>query len=231
MIKEFPKSLKGIVFDLDGTLYHMRWFMKPMLTAKLAPGMLMLPRYMAVRKEFSGRDLQNGQALLTAMAKRLANASKTGTTESMLQWIHKKFYKAFISCMPFLKNSRPGISDVLNLLWQKDYYLGVLSDFACITERLAGLQIDQRVFHSLVSSESEGCLKPCPRPLQMIAQSWYLKPSEIVVIGDRDDTDGLIAEAAGMHFIKITDKQQTPDCTLSWSRLSQNLNALPEIKI
>jgi len=225
-----PQDIKGILFDLDGTLYRMKWFMKPLFAVMLFPDSLMLPRYMKIRKEFAGREMGNGERLLQAMAEKLSlQCSKD--VQHTVSWIHNRFYKAFDSIMPLLRGSRPGINNTLAGLKKKGYKLAVVSDFAHISQRLAGLGIDHSLFDRLISSEEEGSLKPCHRCLATIADSWNIKPLEMVVIGDRSDTDGGAASNAGMHFIKIFEKNPAYAHSFSWTDVQQYLNNLPAIAI
>ena len=229
MSLSLPSPIKGIIFDLDGTLYHMKWFMKPLLTFRLFPHILYLPRYMAIRKKFSGKDMQNGEALIHAMAEKLADKVNAADTATMVSWIQDAFYRAFVDIMPLLKGSRPAINAVLSDLKQKGYRLGILSDFARIEERLQGLQIDCTFFDTLVSSESAGSLKPGIRPLLAIQESWQIQPSHILIVGDRDDTDGIAASEAGMHYLKISDKKMKTPNACSWPQLKEALQTLPAI--
>ncbi len=230
MTISLPKNIRGIIFDLDGTLYQMQWFMKPLLTIKLFPNILFLPGYLSIRKTFSGKDMGNGESLLNAMAEKLSQKVKMGNKETMLAWISNRFYREFDNIMPLLKGSRPEINTVLSQLKQKGYKLGVLSDFAHVKERLNGLDIPCSTFDTLLSSESEGCLKPCTRPLHAIAESWQLQPSMILIIGDRDDTDGIAASQAGMQYLKISDKKNKPNNGFSWKQIKESLNTLPALE-
>ena len=53
-----------------------------------------------------------------------------------------------------------------------------------------------------------------------------LKPSNILVIGDRDDTDGVAASKAGMAFIRISDKKSKPNGAFGWSAIKAYLSNL-----
>lgn len=204
----------------------MKWFMKPLLTIMLSPRILLLPRYMKIRKSFAGKEMENGDTLLYAMAEKLAEKSGNCKTESMLSWINNKFYKTFERTMPLLRGSRPGLNDILASLKEKGFKLAILSDFAHIEERLNGLCIPCSLFSTLISSETEGSLKPSSRALLAIAESWELKPSSILVIGDRDDTDGIAASNAGMVFIRISDKKSKPAGAPDWSAIKTYLSNL-----
>ena len=221
-----PYNIKGIIFDLDGTLYKMKWFMKPLLTIMLSPRILLLPRYMKIRKSFAGKEMENGDDLLYAMAATLAEKSGNCKTESMVSWINNKFYKAFDKSMPLLKGSRPGLNDILANLKEKGFKLAILSDFAHVEERLNGLCIPCSLFDTLLSSETEGSLKPSSRVLLAIAESWQIEPSHILVIGDRDDTDGIAASRAGMAYIRISDKKSKPAGAHDWPTIKTYLGNL-----
>jgi FMN phosphatase YigB (HAD superfamily) len=221
-------GIKGVIFDLDGTLYHMHWLLRPLLTLQLLPHALRLPRYMKVRTAFSGKDLGSGQALLSALAAELARRSSNVLPDQAQAWIMRRFYPAFVRIMPFFRGSRPGLNRVLDAMRSRGIRCAVISDFAFINERLAGLNIAPAAFDITVSSESEGCLKPSPRPFVTLARSWGCEPDQIMVIGDRDDTDGAAARECGMRFIQIGD---TSDSTIHrWPAVRSWLETLAGTK-
>lgn len=229
MTLSLAQDIKGIIFDLDGTLYRMKWYMRPLLTLKLFPQSMLLPRYLNVRKIFAGRDMKTGDALMRAMAFQLAGTGKNADPELMLAWIQNNFYPAFNAVMPRLRGARPGLDEALLSLKQKGYKLAVLSDFAHVKERLTGLAINPDLFDAVLSSETEGALKPHIRPFLTIARSLNLPPADILVIGDRKDTDGAAASECGMYFMHITDKKKVPSHTYPWSSIREHLNSLKHI--
>lgn len=225
----FPKNIKGIIFDLDGTLYRMKWFMKPLITLILFPNISLIPRYMAVRKYFSGKDMESEEKLLYAMAEHLANKFKSKNVDSILSWIKYDFYSAFEKIIPLMRGHRPELIKTLKNLKENGYKTAVLSDFSHVKQRLISLNILPNLFDTLASSESEGALKPCTRPLFLIADSLHIKPSDIVVIGDRPDTDGIAAKNCGMHFIQISEKAEKKRTSYSWSEIKTGFDNLPNL--
>jgi HAD superfamily hydrolase (TIGR01662 family) len=223
----FPEldKVKGIIFDLDGTLYRMRWYMRPILTIMLFPNILRLPRFLKIRGTYAGIDLESSDILYKEVVKQLAPVEKA-SEDTLLRWIDKHFYKAFVNVMFFLKNSRPHVNKTLQLLQLNGYKLAVLSDYDRIPERLGKLKIDKSVFSIMTSSESFGALKPSPVPFKKIASNWNLDPSEILVIGDRDDTDGEGARRAGMKFIHIVENSLNSNKnSMSWKDAIKYLSA------
>jgi FMN phosphatase YigB (HAD superfamily) len=218
--------IKGVVFDLDGTLYRMKWFLRPMLTFMLLPTCLRLPLYMKIRRKHMGEDRKSAAALLAVIATEMAEKTAKGDTTKILTWIRGRFYPAFERAMPLLRRSRPGLNRTLGTLRERGIRLAVLSDFSRVAQRLAGLGIDPSLFDVLASSEDAGCLKPCPRPLLALAKEWGLRGEEMLLVGDREDTDGTAAALAGMHFLRISDLRAVPDGAYGWQEVKQRLLAL-----
>jgi len=201
------RSVKGIIFDLDGTLYRMRWFMRPLLFAKLFPRSARLPRFLAVRERFAGIDHGSRDALLGAVAAGLA-AREGISADAAGRWIHDRFYPAFVAVMPPQRSGRPGLAETLRLLKARGLRLAVLSDYDAVAQRLGKLRISTDNFDILTSCEAAGALKPSARPFTEIAAAWELPCESILVVGDRDDTDGEAARRAGMRFLAVGDAKR-----------------------
>ena len=148
----------------------------------------------------------------------------------MYAWITDAFYPTFVKVLALMKGSRPDLNTTLAAVKEKGYRLAVLSDFACIEDRLAALDIPAALFDTVLSTESEGALKPCVGPFLKIAETWHMKPADITVIGDKEETDGIGAARAGMACIRISDKKTTPPGTVSWVSLRDGLSNLPPLE-
>lgn len=214
------QEIQGIIFDLDGTLYRMRWYMRPLLTFKVFPKVLRLPRFLKERGKFAGREMNSRENLFNTLCEAVSLREKC-SKEEIYSWIHTSFYPAFVSTMPFFRNSRPGLNDMLNKLYKSGIKLGVLSDYDHVEQRLQKLQIPTSIFTIMTSAESFGALKPCARPLLEIADKWHLTPAQVLVIGDRDDTDGEAARSAGMNFLQIRDSESKNDTAGSWDEVQR----------
>jgi FMN phosphatase YigB (HAD superfamily) len=195
-------AVRGVVFDLDGTLYGMPWYMKPLLFASLVPHGMRLPAYMRARAEHAGRDHGSGGALMAALCADLARRIGRPPQE-MQAWVEGPFYSRFTGFLYVLRHTRPGLAEALQDLRRRGIRLAVLSDFGRVAERLKALALDTSLFDCLQSSEDAGALKPAVRPFETIVAQWALPPAEILVVGDRDDTDGAGARAAGMQFMRL----------------------------
>ena len=158
----------GIIFDLDGTLYRMSWILRPLLTLKVFPHILRLPRFLKIRSSFAGKEMGSRIELLNAISESLSSIEKISVQQAK-SWILDTFYPAFVSTMPFFRNSRPDADMILSRLHEADVKLAVLSDYDSVKERLDGLGIRHSHFHIITSSEASGALKPSPKPLLEIA--------------------------------------------------------------
>ncbi|MBN1577730.1 MAG: HAD family hydrolase [Chitinispirillaceae bacterium] len=208
-------SVKGIIFDLDDTLYRMRWFFRPLLFIALFRRPLRLPHFLAVRSRFAGTDLGSHAVFLSALCDALAKREHA-TPAALRDWIHNGFYPAFIATMPLQRSGRPRLRETLLHLRGCGIRLAVLSDYDAVEERLCRLRIPVDCFDIITSCEASGALKPSVRPFLAIAAAWNLAPSSILVIGDRDDSDGEAARGAGMQFLLIRSRRRQSDATTAY---------------
>ncbi len=217
-------DIKGIIFDLDGTLYRMNWYLRPLLTLNLISTCLRLPRFLKVRSTFSGVDMNSSDNLINAISDKVAFLEKRSVQE-IRSWIEDKFYPSFVNAMYFFRRSRPQINETLSAFKATGRKLAVLSDYDKVYERLKNLSIEPSLFHTLTSSERSGALKPAARPFIEIAEEWKIAPENILVIGDRNDTDGVAARAAHMHFLQISDSNNSSNTFAEWNDVRSFLNS------
>lgn len=210
------RSIRGVIFDLDGTLYVMRWRLQFYLFFALFPSGVRLPGFLAVRQTCAGIDFQSRDRLLDEVSGKLAVAAKISASDA-LRWIDQSFYLAFINAMRHFRRSRPALSEFLSKLRSHHVQLAVLSDYGRVVERLEKLGIEPARFDTIASCEDAGALKPHKRPFLEIAREWGIHPSEIVVVGDRTDTDGIAAGSAGMQFVHVSDARHMPPGATRWS--------------
>lgn len=213
--------IEGIIFDLDGTLYSMNMLFKPYMTLRMFPTPLFLPKFMKARKRLIGQGYHSRDELLMAFAHEVDK--ENFTLDTITEKIDNHFYPAFIDAMRFVRNSRPAVNDVLIHLRNSGIRSAVLSDFSHVSERLRKLSIPTRQFDYIGSSEDDYSLKPNVKSFDKIAQLWKMNPQNILVIGDRIDTDGAGAEKANMQFLQITDNKKKNPCGASWEEVKEFL--------
>ncbi|WP_141734502.1 HAD family hydrolase [Oligoflexus tunisiensis] len=192
---------KGIIFDLDGTLYESRW-LKPQLIQR---NLFFLPFLM--RLEW-GRDAVRfasfpDQKSLVAEASRV---SSPRNPEAFRTWYEKKFYPGFISILK-PKMVRPGAGALLRKVKDQGIKLAVCSDYGFVSERLEALGIDINLFDVMTSAEENGHLKPQLFSYLKILNELDLDADQILIVGDRVETDGRAAKdlGAGFHTVRSNE--------------------------
>lgn len=198
-------SLRGIVFDLDGTLYRQGPLRRRMLV-ELALAPLAGPRralrttrllraFRAEREHL--RALGRGVAPLAALqydtpATRLGVAADE-LRAAVQDWMFERPLRHLAPC------ARPGLADALAQLGDAGLALGVFSDYP-VEQKLAALGVRDAFTVRLDAADPEvNAFKPHPRGFELAAERLGLAPAETLYVGDRLDVDVAGAHAAGMH--------------------------------
>jgi FMN phosphatase YigB (HAD superfamily) len=79
----------------------------------------------------------------------------------------------------------------------------VLSDYEYASEKLNALGIDNSQFDWVVSAPKLGGLKPAHQVLEKVLETMGYTPKQCLVIGDREDTDGQLAQSVGTAFYRV----------------------------
>ena len=212
------RNIKGIIFDFDGTLFdNIR--LPFYLIADYPPDLLRLWKERLIRKQFSGRDYPSpeeySEAFFTAMGKACHRSP-----ERIRNWYFKRYMPRMIRVLRKHYKLRPGVIELfrcfdsqtcarandpqprilpVNLPSDKPR-VAIYSDYPVLKERLEAMGIVPGPDIRLYGPESFGAQKPAVRPFLRIAADLGAAPDEVLVIGDREETDGLGAFKAGMRF-------------------------------
>ncbi len=212
------EPIQAIIFDLDGTLYPMTNRFKPLFAVFSIPHPLRLPGYMKLRDGYRGESRDCGKTIMAEINRDIE--SSFGVKSGEL-WQERQFYPAFYKTLACTRR-RPGINELLRELKAKGYRLAVLSDFGKVPERLQALKIDSTPFEKMLSSEDLGGFKPNTFPFLKTLVELNLPPESVLMVGDREETDGDGARAMGMPFLKVPGKSNE-----GWDEAVQFLKDLP----
>lgn len=215
------EPIRAIIFDLDGTLYPMVKQFKPLFAIFSIPHPLRLPGYMKLRENFRGESRDSGETIMGEINRQIEEKFKIPSGE---KWQENQFYPAFFKTLSLLPK-RPEINTLIKDLKKKGYRLVVLSDFGKVPERLKVLSIDTAPFELLLSSEELGGFKPNRCPFEKCLEKLNLPAESVLMVGDRDDTDGEGAEKMGMPFLKVPGKTNS-----GWSEAVTPLKNLPTVE-
>jgi len=194
------ETIKGVIFDFDGTLYDNQNIALYMVSANPI-ATLRIWKERLVRSGFAGRDFLTPDKYYRAFFSELGKACYR-PAERLRAWYFNHYMPRMVRVLKKNYKPRPGLQELLVRLGSSSSPLkaAVYSDYPLLRERMEaiGLSIPESI--RLYGPESFGAQKPAPRPFLQIAKSLGLQPEEILVIGDREDTDGLGALNAGMRF-------------------------------
>lgn len=218
-------TVEAIVFDLDGTLYDKKFLSARMILGNLTH-LRRLRAIQSVRKRLMGVDLGSEEALLETFFATMSETYRF-SRERIAQYYLSEFPKIFTNLLRRRYTQRPGLNPLLHRLQDK-VIMSVYSDYGFVHQRLEALDIDTSLFSHLIAGREYGVFKPSARPLLDISEKMGLPPEHMLVVGDRQDTDGESARLAGMPFILIAKdgteetrdpaKEQEPDISDSGTR-------------
>ena len=193
--------IRGVIFDLDGTLYSLRR-LKFWMALDLWRSVSLLRRVNASRDAIRETIFPDKGALRAELYGELACRANT-TIARAEAWYDGEFMSAFVSVLARHAVVRPGLAALLERLRGRGIRTAVISDFGRVGERVSALGLDAALFDDLVAAEDHGVLKPSDVPFAAVARRWGLDAAEIAVVGDREDLDGSSALAAGMEFVGV----------------------------
>jgi FMN phosphatase YigB (HAD superfamily) len=193
------RGIKGIIFDFDGTLFdnvHFAWN----LISAYPPDMFRIGNERLIRRRFAGCDYSSPDtyhhAFFTALGKVCSRSP-----EYMQNWYFNRYLPRFVRVLKKHYQLRPGVAELFRYFESSNTLrAAVYSDYQFLKERLESLGQYSSPRIPLYGPESFGSQKPAAEPFIRIAADLGIAPEETLVVGDREDTDGLGAFKAGMRF-------------------------------
>ncbi len=185
--------IRGVTLDVDGTLYDFGTMMRAGF-----PALLFLRRDFL--DLFRVRDGMRGLGPLsdfrTEQARRLSELRgiSLGEARALVEdMVDRRWPRIFARVKPLR-----GLRRVLEELARGGLRLGLVSEYP-IEPKLSLLGLTDLPFAAKVCCEEVGALKPHPAAFLAAAQRMELPASEILHVGDREDSDVAGARCAGMR--------------------------------
>lgn len=216
-MRKFSKNMsldlnryKAVIFDFDCTLYAPNHLGRKLVFSDIF-NILKARRERLARKELKGKDLNNSGAFYTEFFNRVGEDNRDWYFNHYLPLMVKLLKKGF--------TARPKAQELIDQLEANGIKVGVLSDYPMVMERCEAIGLKLNKNH-LWCSESFGALKPAARPFLEIAKTFGVEPKDVVVIGDRIDTDYAGAKAAGMDCVLVKTKKNALEAdVLDWEEI------------
>ncbi len=207
---------RAVIFDLDGTLYDKSGLARRLIFAELLRGRLrMLKREREVRKELRGKPFKSEEAFYAAFFARFARP------EMARRWYFEEYMPDMVAILRKHYRIAPWVETMMLELRTNGKKVVVFSDYGFVEEKLRaiGFRLDwaDRIF----DAPSLGGLKPCRESFETLCREIGCPPSDCMMVGDRDDTDGAGARAVEMPFVHI--KNASLNLSHNFQSITSNL--------
>lgn len=218
MQKLNPEKIKGVLFDLGGTLIYIE--NDPDFRSKhiddrfreiTTPDDLRIPFDERIKfiKQF-WLDMKNDyfsrgedftiQEFTTGVLRAL------GYSEESVQLLAPKYEQIIFDYEYENTVIFPGADELLSYLKQNGYKIGLISNTSYTENRVRKLmrKVDiEKYFDLVMTSADMRCSKPNPAIFHKALSALDLKPDEAIYIGDRPEFDQLGAENAGLGYLLV----------------------------
>lgn len=186
------KAIKGIIFDLDGTLVNTLADLTSSMNVALA-SVGLPPQDQTLCRQMIGNGLK-------MFAQRAAGTDNPDIIDKILQKMKEHYSQ---HCLD-QTDAYPGLKPVIQRLCQRGFRLAVLTNknqapAETIVEGIFG----KGVFEPIVGYQDGAPLKPDPACVQAILRQWDLTAQQVVMVGD-SDVDIQTANAAGLRHIIVS---------------------------
>ena len=228
------KEIRGIIFDLDGTLY----VYPPAHRAGLIASHKKYPvrtsyqkfvaKYDAARSANEARLYGTGSAHNRLLYfQRMLEIDECFSPQLALD-LNRVYWTAFITSMQ--QQLEPQLREVMINLVRK-YKIGVISNLTADVQfaKVAAHRL-WPLIDAMVTSEEAGCEKPQTGGVELLLHKLNLRPENVVLVGDNPATDGLVATRMGITYIQIirTDMKKTVTGVVTWKKI-RKLAELPKL--
>lgn len=194
-------QIRLVVFDLDGTLYTKKCMVWRMLMAAPRDWRMMLAER-KTRRALRGQYFETKAAFDKAFFQLFAEI-RGCSEQDAIEWYDNVYMPLMVGVIRKYYKSVEWLPTFAEECKKRDIRLVVLSDYGHTREKLAALNIEEHLFDWVVSAPELGGLKPAPQLMHQVAERMNVTPDQCLVIGDREDTDGLLAKATGARFFLV----------------------------
>ena len=208
------RPIRGVLLDVDGTLYH-QWPLRAIMALQLArmaarerslfkaaQTVRVIQTFRRMREQL--RDYDGSARLSEVQFEEPARAIGV-TVEEVREVVQTWIYR---QPLPYLgRCRRAGVETFLSAIIRAGVTVGVFSDYPG-EEKLDALGLPKSISPVICSTDAEiNRFKPDPRGFLKACEIWGLNPAEVVYVGDRHEVDATGARAAGMScFILGTSR-------------------------
>lgn len=198
--------IKAVIFDLDGTLYDNTMLPFYVILRNLCH-LRLLYAERTCRHSMSGCFFGTKGATYDELFSRISR--KTGkSVEKVTRWYWDKYMPSQVKSIKRHMHAKPWVIPTLTDLKAKGIKIACLSEYSFMREKLAALNIDEAYFDVIIDAPTAGGCKPCRKAFMYVAAKLDVHPADILMVGDREDTDEAGAQSCNMQF-KLVPRHDT----------------------
>ena len=194
-------EIKVVVLDLDGTIYDKRRLGIRMFLGDILESPL-LAKERRVRKAMRGQWYGSREAFYDAFFANMIR-HRLCTINFMKWWYHTCYMPLMVDIIRRKYRPRAWVIPFLEQCHALNIRVVILSDYDCVEAKLTALGIEKPLYDWAVSAPTLGGLKPAQQLMDAVTSRMQVAPFQCMVIGDRQDTDGAMACAAGAGFVLV----------------------------
>ncbi len=194
-------KIKGVAFDIDGTLYR-TWKLNVRMSFYFLGHCFFFLKYGLVRNIMHRTEAL--EDFVEVQANHMAKKLKTSPEDAKAQ-LDKIVYKGLEKYFDKIKPCKGSVEFIRDLK-ANGYKIALLSDFP--PEQKGDIWGVKELCDFMIGSEEAGALKPHPVPFAKLAEGLELSPEQILYIGNSHKYDVVGAKNAGMKSAWLIAPQQ-----------------------
>jgi HAD superfamily hydrolase (TIGR01509 family) len=132
-------------------------------------------------------------------AAKVLGVSAVDVKQAVDKWVYQAPLKHLLAC------HYNGVTDFFTALRQRGIKIAAVSDYPP-QEKLTALELSCD-FSLYTADPSINNFKPDPKAFLAVMNHFGLNADQVLVIGDRQECEGLAAKSAGMPYLLLTDKK------------------------
>ena len=195
---------KAWLIDLDGTLYDARWVKLMMASELVLLGIGAIATLRRFREEHERLRVEQVEAVSSPWDLQIERTARALGVEAVAVEAHAREWMVERPGKWIRIFRRRALLDEIATYRAAGGRTALVSDYPA-RKKLDALGAAQLFDQVVASGEAGGArrLKPAPDAFLLAAERLGFAPEACLVLGDREDADGLAARAAGMGFRKI----------------------------
>lgn len=196
--------LRAVIFDLDGTLYDNSWLLRllPLVDICHLP---YVSRERKFRAQMRGRGFESREDFYQHLFRFVSDRD----TDRVSRWYHGHYLPLQVHIIRRFCKLDAWVMPRLAELRSQGVKLAVYSDYGLVSAKLQALGLDPALFDVVTDAPTLGGLKPCERSMRRLIDKLGVSANEVMVVGDRKETDIASAQAVGAQYRLVQRRGKT----------------------